>query len=141
MKTLSLAIIGFLFFSKAYCQEATSVDSAAVKLKFFFERNAYPPAVAVEDHVQGTVVIRFKVNEHKKIVDVQVVKSLNPAVDEEAVRVFNGYRQSILLPPAEYSAAVSFLMVNKSGISNAAPFDKSPYKNFLFEASIRYMTH
>jgi len=141
MKTLSLAIIALLFFAKAYSQEPISADSTAVKLRNFFERNTHPPAVAVEDHVQGTVVIGFKVNEDRSITDIQVLKSLNPACDKEALRVFHDYRQPISLAPAEYTAGVSFLRLNKKGISDAAPFDKSPYKNFLFEASIKYITH
>ena len=130
MKTLGLTIIALLFFANAYSQETANSDSAIVNLKTFFERQAHPPAVAVENNVQGTVVISFKVGDNKNITDIQIVKSLSPECDKEAFRVLHAYHQPISLPPAEYTAGVTFLMLNKKGVSDAAPFDKSPIRIF-----------
>jgi TonB family protein len=141
MKTLSLTIIVLLFFVKAHSQETASTDSAIVNLKTFFKRQAHPPAVAVENNVQGTVVISFKIDDDKNITDIHVEKSLSSECDKEALRVFYAYHQPISLPPAEYTVGVTFLMVNKKGLSVTPPFDKSPYKNFLFEVEIIHMSN
>ena len=45
------------------------------------------PAKAVEDDAQGRVLVGFIVNRDGSVDDVKVVKSVHPALDEEAVRV------------------------------------------------------
>lgn len=53
----------------------------------FIAENLKYPVIASENGVQGRVVLRFVVSSAGKIEDVQVVRSLDPSCDREAVRV------------------------------------------------------
>jgi protein TonB len=48
----------------------------------------YPP-VAVENGVSGRVIIQFAVNSRGEVVDVQVLRGVDPNLDKEAVRVIS----------------------------------------------------
>ena len=45
------------------------------------------PAVAAENGVQGRVIVQFVVEKDGSVSNVQVVRSVDPALDREAVRV------------------------------------------------------
>lgn len=45
------------------------------------------PVIAVENGVQGRVLVQFVVEKDGKVTDVHVVKSVDPSLDKEAVRV------------------------------------------------------
>jgi len=47
------------------------------------------PVVAQESGIQGRVILQFVVNTDGSIVDVQVVRGVDPSLDREAVRVVN----------------------------------------------------
>jgi TonB family protein len=57
----------------------------------FMEKWVYPnlkyPASAVRDGIQGRVMVDFIIDKDGKVTDVRVVKSVDPELDEEAVRV------------------------------------------------------
>jgi TonB family protein len=53
----------------------------------FVMDNLHYPADAIEKKVEGRVIIRFVISETGDITNVDVIKSLNPACDAEAVRV------------------------------------------------------
>lgn len=55
-------------------------------IAYIFKRLKYP-AIAQENGVQGTVVLKFVVTKTGAIGEVQVVRSLDTACDKEAVRV------------------------------------------------------
>ena len=65
MKKLLLTIIALLFFAGVQAQETIKTDSSVVSLKKYLTNNIHPPAVAVENHIQGTVVVSFKVDDNK----------------------------------------------------------------------------
>ncbi len=48
------------------------------------------PAIAQENGVQGRVIVTFVVERDGSITDVKVVKSVDPSLDKEAVRVVSG---------------------------------------------------
>jgi periplasmic protein TonB len=50
------------------------------------ERILYP-AMASEAGITGKVFVQFSVNREGKVVDVKVVRSVHPSLDNEAVRV------------------------------------------------------
>lgn len=50
-------------------------------------KNIKYPAIAQENGVQGRVVVQFVVNKDGSIVDPQVIKSVDPYLDKEALRV------------------------------------------------------
>lgn len=47
------------------------------------------PILAAENGIQGRVAITFVVNEQGKVVDAQVVRSVDPSLDKEALKVIN----------------------------------------------------
>ena len=70
-------------------QRPTFLNSADITP--FMEKWVYPnlkyPASAVRDGIQGRVMVDFIVDKDGKVTDVRVVKSVDPELDEEAVRV------------------------------------------------------
>lgn len=56
----------------------------------YLGKNIKYPSSAVEQNIQGTVVIQFVVNRDGTIVDCKVAKPLDNACDKEAVRVVKG---------------------------------------------------
>lgn len=48
------------------------------------------PVVAQENGIQGRVIVQFVVNQDGSIVDVTVVRGVDPSLDKEAVRVIEG---------------------------------------------------
>jgi TonB family protein len=136
MKTLHLTIIALLFFAGANAQEIAKTDSAVVSLKNYLSKNVHPPAVAMENHVEGTVVVSFKVDDNKNIAEVRVVKSLSKECDAEVLRVFKGYHRALSLSPAEYTAGVSFVIQNGKSGRKILTINQSPYQNFLFDINV-----
>ena len=53
----------------------------------FMARNIQYPKVAEENGVQGRVIVTFIVKKDGSLSDVRVVKSVDPALDKEAVRL------------------------------------------------------
>ena len=59
-------------------------DAALFK---FLSNNVKYPAIAQENGIQGRVICQFVVNKDGSIVDVEVVRSVDPSLDKEAIRV------------------------------------------------------
>jgi len=59
-------------------------DAALFK---FLNDNIKYPVIAQENGIQGRVICQFVVNRDGSIVDVEVVRSVDPSLDKEAVRV------------------------------------------------------
>ena len=136
MKTLHLTIIALLFFAGVHAQETTKADSSIITLKNYLSKNVHPPAVALENHVQGTVVVSFKVDDSKTITEAHVVKSLSKECDAEVLRVFKGYHQALSLSPADYTAGVSFVIQNGKRERKIMTINQGPYQNFLFDINV-----
>src|ERR1035437_9629233 len=47
------------------------------------------PQIAAENGISGRVIVQFSVNSRGEVVDVSVVRSVDPALDKEAVRVIS----------------------------------------------------
>ena len=56
-------------------------------LKSFLQKNICYPPKAIEKGINGIVVVKFHVNKHGHISNVEVVRSADPLLDAEAVRV------------------------------------------------------
>jgi TonB family protein len=56
-------------------------------MKFIQDNLKTPPVITCYQGVQGRVVLKFVVNEDGSLSDIQVVRSLDPACDKEAVRI------------------------------------------------------
>ena len=55
----------------------------------YLRKNIKYPAICRENNIQGRVIVSFVVNKDGAIVDPEVVKSVNPSLDKEAVRVIS----------------------------------------------------
>lgn len=61
---------------------------ASALMQYLSKNIKYPP-VAAENGVQGRVIVQFVVNKDGSIVDAVVARSIDPALDKEALRVVN----------------------------------------------------
>ena len=136
MKKLLLTIIALLFFVGARAQVMTKTDSVVVNLKKYLTSHVLPPAVVIEDHIEGTVVVSFKVDESKTITDLRVVKSLNKQCDAEVLRAFRSYHEALSLSPAGYTAGVSFVIQDGKSERKTVTLNQSIYENFLFDLNV-----
>ena len=55
----------------------------------YLNKNIKYPVIAQEQGTQGRVIVQFVVNKDGSIVDAQVVRSVDPYLDKEAIRVIN----------------------------------------------------
>lgn len=53
----------------------------------YISENLKYPEIAIENGISGTVYIQFTVNRYGQVVDVVVVRSVDPSLDHEAIRV------------------------------------------------------
>lgn len=134
MKAIYLTITALLFFTIAHSQETTKTDSTVAALKGYLAKHIRPSAIMMENHIQGRAIIAFKINDEKKISDIHFLTPLTNEYDDEIERVLKLYPQDMLLPSAEYSISVQFLIKDRE--YKSAPFDKTSYQNFLFDLDI-----
>jgi len=59
----------------------------ATEFRKFIAQNLQYPEIAAENGVSGRVIVQFAVNKTGQLVDAVVVRSVDPALDKEAVRV------------------------------------------------------
>ena len=64
-------------------------DCANKKMLEFIYGNIQYPAVAKDNGVEGTVVVRFVINEHGKVSQANVVKDIGAQCGAEALRIVN----------------------------------------------------
>jgi protein TonB len=57
------------------------------KFREYIQKNLKYPDVAAENGIQGRVFVSFVVEADGKVTNVKVVRSVDPALDREAVRV------------------------------------------------------
>jgi len=80
----------------------------------YLNDNIKYPVVAQENGVQGRVVVSFVVERDGSITDVNVVRSVDPSLDKEAVRVIKGMphwipgKQNGSAVRVKYNVPVSF---------------------------------
>ncbi len=137
MKVTCLTIMTLLFLAKTYAQETVKMDSTVGVLQNYLLKNTLPPAVMVENHVQGTVVIGFKIDGNKNITDLHIVKSFTKDCDVSVLRAMSRYAQTLSLPSADYTAGIHFSIEDSKHKIKTVPFDKSIYQNYLFDVDIR----
>ena len=53
----------------------------------WFTKNLKYPPIAAENGIQGKVYVQFAVNSKGEVVDVKVVRGVDPSLDKEAIRV------------------------------------------------------
>ena len=65
------------------------MPEATVNIGKFISETLQSPPGAVANNIAGKVIVKFFVDSIGKIEDVQVIKSVAPSIDSEAVRVVN----------------------------------------------------
>jgi len=68
-------------------EQMPSFPGGSQKLKEFIEENLRYPKELEESCVQGRVIVRFIVERNGKLSNVKVVKSVDPVLDKEALRI------------------------------------------------------
>jgi protein TonB len=68
-------------------EDAPQFPGGMAELMKFLQKNIKYPPVCQEQGIQGRVIVQFVVNTDGSIVDANVVKSVNPHLDKEALRV------------------------------------------------------
>lgn len=61
-----------------------------VELMRYLGTNIKYPTIAAENGIQGRVVLKFVVSKDGSISNIQIVRSLDPSCDKEAIRVIKG---------------------------------------------------
>lgn len=59
----------------------------AIEFRKYIANNLDYPEIAAENGISGRVIVQFAVNNVGKVVDAKVVRSVDPALDKEAIRV------------------------------------------------------
>jgi protein TonB len=54
---------------------------------WIYQNLVYPP-VAIENNIFGKVIVQFAVNSRGEVVDVKIMRGVDPSLDKEAIRVF-----------------------------------------------------
>jgi TonB family protein len=70
-----------------YVDEMPSFPGGEIAMMKFIQENLRPPMSIIEKGISGTVNLRFIITSKGKVSGVTVIKSLDPACDEEAIRV------------------------------------------------------
>lgn len=71
---------------REFAEQMPRFPGEAADLMKWLSNNIKYPALAIERHIQGRVIVRFVVRTDGSIDDVTVVKSLEPSCDKEAIR-------------------------------------------------------
>ena len=59
----------------------------ATEFRKYIAQNLRYPEIAAENGISGRVIVQFAVNKVGQVVDAVVVRSIDPALDKEALRV------------------------------------------------------
>lgn len=68
-------------------------------MKKYLAKSINYPSEAIENNVQGKVFVQFVVEENGRVTNVEVLKSVSPSIDAEAIRVV---RKMPKWKPAKY---------------------------------------
>ncbi len=63
------------------------ISGGKEELRNFLKENLKYPTEALENRVQGDVIVRFKIKDTGEILDPEIIKSLGYGCDEEAIRL------------------------------------------------------
>ena len=97
MKKISLFIITLLLMAGVVAQDAPTkraeFPGGRDALSQFLITETQYPKEAQDKKIQGTVLVEFIVDKEGKVTDVNVLKSVHPLLDAEAVRVCHAMPQ------------------------------------------------
>lgn len=70
-------------------EERPQFPGGDAELMKYLQKNIKYPTICQEQGIQGRVIVQFVVNTDGSIVDPQVIKTVNPHLDKEALRVIS----------------------------------------------------
>jgi len=79
-----------------------------VTLSKYISNHARYPAAARNNHLIGSVIVKFDVNGNNKISNVTLVKGIGGGCSEEIVRVASAYSGEVNVKPGNYKLAVTY---------------------------------
>ena len=88
------------------------------ELMSYLSKNIKYPVIAIENNVQGTVLLRFVVGKDGSIKDVTVLRSLDASCDKEAVRVVSSMPQWVPGRQNGVAVAVYYTLPVKFKLNN-----------------------
>lgn len=68
-------------------EDMPEYPGGAAELMKYLGKNTNYPTIALENGVQGRVIVEFVINRDGSIVDVKVARGVDPSLDKEAIRV------------------------------------------------------
>lgn len=99
-----------------FAEEMPEFPGGQKALLAFLGNSIKYPAVAAETGVMGKVIVNFVVNTDGSICNTKVIRSVDPALDKEALRVVNGMpkwkpgKQAGKFVRVSYSVPISFVL-------------------------------
>ena len=88
MKKLFLILtMVFCGIAKINAQTEASYPGGQEAMVAFIDANIHYPQAAIDNLIEGTVVVAFNVETDGKLKDIKVVRPLDPDLETEAVRV------------------------------------------------------
>jgi protein TonB len=72
---------------REFVEQMPAFPGGDAEMMAFLNKNIKYPVPAIEREVQGTVTLRFVVEKDGKVGNIEIVRSLDPSCDKEAVRV------------------------------------------------------
>lgn len=63
--------------------------SPEIEFRKYIVQNLIYPQIALDNYVQGRVIVKFVVNPEGKVVDAEVISGVDPSLDKEALRVIS----------------------------------------------------
>jgi len=70
-------------------QNARFQDGDLEKFREWVQKNLVYPPIAVENGIQGTVVVQFYINSKGKLIDSKILRGVDQSLDNEVLRVVN----------------------------------------------------
>lgn len=71
-------------------QKKAEFPGGKKKLMEYLSKNLSYPQIAIDEGIEGIVLVKFVVSSKGKVKDVTVVRSVDPVLDQEAIRVVSG---------------------------------------------------
>lgn len=79
-------------------------------LKEFIDKTKKYPQIALENGIEGVVVCSFKIAEDGSVTDAKVIKSVDPSLDKEALRIINSMPK--WAPPAKVNGKTVDMLIH-----------------------------
>lgn len=73
----------------AVVEEMPSFPGGEAALMSYINKNIKYPSIATENGIQGRVICTFVINRDGKVTNAEVIRSVDPSLDKEALRVIN----------------------------------------------------